>query len=263
MFNKILQKELKQLFEKINERKDFINKFESSLKVEDKSLIELEEYIKSELTKRIKGYLDKEGFNFNKGRNREGSRVAFENDKLKIRGFKNHSFYDFDVIHGEELNEFLSSGLIEAREIIRNKLKEIQGVILDFKDKIKLKRGINIQYIDGEEIKKQKVKEIEISFNCEEQEYYNNSKYSYSNRTSYTYRNEKFEISVDGYTCRTNDCLYSDEIFNTILNLIERFKDKIKKVEQIKDKKRKELKFFVDKKIDKLIVLGNLQENEN
>lgn len=261
MMNKILQKELSAHFKKISDRKEQLDKIEKSLNLEDTSFKDFEKEIEAEITKKIKEHLDKNKFDYKKGRNRFGDRIKLNimDGCIEIREFKQHSFSHLDVLDSEKLNEFLPKGLIEARQIIVEKLKEIENVILEFKENLKLKKGIDIQYIDNNQIKKFKIKEITISFNCEEEHYsQNRHRYYYGNRV-YKSRNEKFEIKLNDYSYMVDYSLYSDIVFNNILLLIENFVKHIQKIEKIKEKMKEELRFFVFNQINKMMILGELE----
>lgn len=264
MMNETLQKELSAHFKKINDRKEHLDKFESSLKQKDTSFENLKEEIEAEVTRKIKEYLDKKNFDYENERNNSGDRIIFEDGKLKIREYKHHGFNYLNVINSDKLNEFLPNGLIKSRKIITEKIEEIKNIILEFKENIKLKKGIPIQRINGDKIEKSIIKNIEISFNCEEEHSYENRhrySYSYENRT-YKSRSEEFKIKLNGssYSYNVDDYLYSDKFFNNILLLIEKFKKHIQEIQETKDKMKSELKSFVFNDIDKMIVLGELKE---
>jgi len=260
--NETLQKELSAHFKKISDRKEQLDKIEEALNLKDNSLKVFEEEIEAELTKRFKEYLDKKNFDYEKGRNNQGSRIIFENGNLKIRQFKSHHFYEVNVLTSDKLNEFLPSGLIEARKIINEKLNKIKGIILEFKEKKRLKKGINIQSIDNNKIKTNKIKEIEIGFNCEEEHTSSSrNRYTYSYDTqTYKVRNEKFEIKLNGYSYDVDEALYSDEVFNNILLLIDKFKIHIKKIEDVKEEMKTDLRNFIRTQIDKMIILEALKD---
>lgn len=261
MMNQTLQRELSSHFKKIKERRKKLDRIEKSLNLKNNSFEDFKEEIKIELVKRVKEYLDKNKFDYEKGRNSKGTRITFKDGNIKTRDYGRHGFLDFDFLNSDELDEFLPKGLIETRHIINQKLAEIDNVILEFKDKIKLKQGIDIQYIDSEELVKEKIKEIGVSFNCEE-EHYHSGRSSYSNyynyENSYKTRSERFEIELDGHTYLVDYALYSDEVFNNILFLIEKFKKHIKEIKDIKEEKKADLRDFTFNQISKLIVLGGL-----
>lgn len=262
MMNETLQKELTIHFQKINKRKKELEEIKESLNLKDSSLQDFEKEIEQEITIKVKDCLDKKKFDYEKGRNRSGDRITFKDGYLKIREFKTHGFSNLNVLGSDKLNEFLPNGLIEARQIITKKLREIEGVILEFKEKVKLRKSITIQSVGNEEIKTYKVKEIEISFNCEEEHSsFNRGRYSYSygNTGSYKSRNQNFEIKINEHTYDVDVSLYSDEVFNAIISLIEKFKERIKKVEHIREKKRTELREFVFNQVSKMMILGELE----
>lgn len=263
MMNETLQKELSAHFKKIDDRKEQLDKIEKSLNLQNTSFQSFEQEIEAEVTKKIKEYLDKNNFDYEKGRNRFGDRIIFEGGYIKIREFKKQRFFNLDVLNSDKLNEFLPNGLIEARNIIVEKLKQIEEVILEFKGKTKLKKAVTIQYVGDNKIKEEKIKEIEISFNCEEEHSYSgrHNRYSYSSENhSYKTRNEKFEIKLNDYTHKVDDALYSDEVFNNILSLIEKFKKHIQEIKKKKEKMKEGLKHLVFNQINKIIILGELKE---
>lgn len=260
MMNETLQKELGKHFKKIDENEKSLDEFKDSLGKEDSLSKEFEEEIKAEITRKIKEYLDKENFDYENGRNNSGARIIFKDGRLKIREFKHHSFYELNVLDSKELNDFLPDGLIKVREIINEKIKEIEGVILEFKGQIKLKKGIPIQIIDNRKVEKKIIKDIEISFNCEEEHSYQNRHHlSYYGERTYKSRDREFKIKLNDSSYDVDDCLYSDEVFNNILILIEKFKKHIQKVKDKKDKMKKDLRDFVFNRIDSLILIEELK----
>lgn len=241
--NKILQKELRKHLRIISGRKAFLQGYFKSINKEEKDNL-FRDKIEGMLHLKVKEYLDKNNFDYEKGRNKVGSRITFENGRLKVRQFKCHGFSDINVLNSPDLNEFVPDGLKEGIFIINNKFERLNKVTLKFRSIIKLRKGIPIQFIKDNKIETDKVIELELA---------NKGRYSISS---------SFEVKIDlkdSYLSDEEDGYSSDEVFNKVLELKNKLDRTIKNVEKAKEGLRNEIKDIVEDKIDKMIILGELR----